>query len=483
MFGSKLYSKSELSKSADNFRTLASSSEDFHHAFAAKAEPAKAEPAPATAAPPEAPPAAGRASTTTGGDVSVLITAASRSNEADKFDEPKSLIKLGGICVMSHVLMQLSKAGVTSAVAILGVGGAELRAECERDKQLFPNLAIDFVDLGAQWRGGHAASILAARAHDAFNTGGGDVLLCPSDHIYDEAILRDLLRPRGGGEPGSPSKGGMGGKGPGAAAATLLVETDLEGMVGLPSTVLNVALRPLHSADRIYQIGKDLGVYSGIGAGLLRCDAARLFAELGALVARVPYCTLGDVLQAWACQGLLLMAKTKGRTWFTVETEGEVAFSEAGLQKVGSSYTLADGRAVQIVGLPVKTKVSPSDGGDWAEFSVAKWRTAMFTAEAYFSQLFDDTSAFIRRFTRQYGGPARAAVVEVGCGTGEALIPHYDDAKYLVGVDFNQARGRVWVGEEGYHLASLGPLPPPMAASQAFPECQYSSLPVVPLPM
>ena len=46
-----------------------------------------------------------------------------------------------------------------------------------------------------------------------------------------------------------------------------------------------------------------------------------------------------------------------------------------------------------------------------------------------------------------------------------------------------QVRGRVWVGEEGYHLASLGPLPPPMAASQAFPECQYSSVPVVPLPM
>ena len=43
---------------------------------------------------------------------------------------------------------------------------------------------------------------------------------------------------------------------------------------------------------------------------------------------------------------------------------------------------------------------------------------------------------------------------------------------------FQQARGRVRVGEEGYHLASLGPLPPPMAASQAFPECRYSSLPV-----
>ena len=55
-------------------------------------------------------------------------------------------------------------------------------------------------------------------------------------------------------------------------------------------------------------------------------------------------------------------------------------------------------------------------------------------------------------------------------------------SKIRVGDDYGpgQARGRVWVGEEGYHLASLGPLPPPMTASQAFPECQYSSLPVAP---
>ena len=43
---------------------------------------------------------------------------------------------------------------------------------------------------------------------------------------------------------------------------------------------------------------------------------------------------------------------------------------------------------------------------------------------------------------------------------------------------FMQARGRVRVGEEGYHL---DPSLPPMAASQAFPECRYSYLPVVPL--
>jgi len=353
-------------------------------------------------------------------NITCFITAASLSHEIDKFDDSKALIKLGGICVISHVLMQLGKAGVTSALVIVGVNGAEIKNETKRNRQLYPDLKLDFLDLGPLWRGGHAASILAGKTNALEKTECDDILICPSDHIYDEHILRDFLWCE-------PISGG---------AATLLVETDLEGMVGLPSTVNHIALRPLHRANHIYQVGPDLSVYSGIDAGLLRCNAKQLFQSLESVSKNMPYYTIGDILQAWASAGILLMSKTKGRTWFTVETEGQIAFSEENLQKVGSSYTLEDGRTIQIVGLPSKTQKSPA-GGDWSEFSVAKWRTAMFTAEAYFSQLFDDTSKFIRHFTKKFGYD-RTAIVEVGCGTGEALIPHYDDAKYIIGVDFNQ---------------------------------------------
>lgn len=353
-------------------------------------------------------------------NITCFITAASLSHEIDKFDDSKALIKLGGICVISHVLMQLGKAGVTTALVIVGVKGAAIKKEAKRNRQLYPDLKLKFLDLGPLWRGGHAASILAGKEHALGRTECDDILICPSDHIYDDHILRDFLWCE-------QMSGG---------AATLLVETDLEGMVGLPSTVNHIALRPLHRANHIYQIGRDLSVYSGIDAGLLRCNAKQLFESLERVSKNMPYYTIGDILQSWASAGTLLMAKTKGRTWFTVETEGEIAFSEENLQKVGSSYTLEDGRTIQIVGHPSKFKKSPG-GGDWSEFSVAKWRTAMFTAEAYFSQLFDDTSNFIRHFTKKFRYE-RTAIIEVGCGTGEALIPHYDDAKYLIGVDFNQ---------------------------------------------
>ena len=86
---------------------------------------------------------------------------------------------------------------------------------------------------------------------------------------------------------------------------------------------------------------------------------------------------------------------------------------------------------------------------------------------------------------RAFLGQAAAAGAVVGLGTGLGAGRARAATQELVfpAPNWEQARGRVWVGEEGYHLASLGPLPPPMAASQAFPECQYSSLPVVPLPM
>jgi len=74
------------------------------------------------------------------------------------------------------------------------------------------------------------------------------------------------------------------------------VETDLDGVVGLPSTVNQIALRPLHRADHIYQVGRDLSVYCGIDAGLLKCDAKKLFESLEQ-VSKLSYFTLSHILQ------------------------------------------------------------------------------------------------------------------------------------------------------------------------------------------
>ena len=56
----------------------------------------------------------------------------------------------------------------------------------------------------------------------------------------------------------------------------------------------------------------------------------------------------------------------------------------------------------------------------------------MFTTQSFFSQLYDDTTEFVGALADKLGGRSRVLLVEVGCGTGEALLPLVDRVKYQV---------------------------------------------------
>jgi SAM-dependent methyltransferase len=85
------------------------------------------------------------------------------------------------------------------------------------------------------------------------------------------------------------------------------------------------------------------------------------------------------------------------------------------------------------------TDLKHKDGGEWAEFSVAKWRSAVYTAKSFFEELFVDTTDFIGKLCDELGGNSEAGplLVEVGCGTGEALGSLFDRAAFSCGMDFN----------------------------------------------
>lgn len=259
-------------------------------------------------------------------------------------------------------------------------------------------------------------------------------------------------------------------------AASVLVETDLNDMVGLPHNVMKVALRPLHSRRRIYAIGAHLGgAYGGIDVGVVTCgravieELARLSAAAAAGSAEVA--SLGAALNKFAGGGTLRMHTTDGRMWFSVETAAAVKETEESLETSGHPHKLADGTEarqlliprrgsvsaasssatsrihlgpihisaqVRVFGTPKRVMASGGgDGSEWAEFSVAKWRSAMFTARSFFLQLFEDTTQFIGDICEQRGGASDVLLIEVGCGTGEALAPLTRHAKYCLGVDFN----------------------------------------------
>ena len=355
-----------------------------------------------------------------------LVIASALSHESDRYEVPRNLVlDLGGQTVICHNIWQLNLALYKRLVVVIGWKGADIRAQVEAmiasNPASFKNLDIDFVDQGRGWRGGFTASILAARS--ALGQDEKDFVLVGADHIISEGLLKKMafIDIANDGD-----------------AACVLAETDLDGMVGLPRNIVQIALRPLHGADRIYKIGPHLsGAYGAIDAGCVRCTS-QVLDELERLrAARPDTATLASALATFAERGNLRVEKTAGGMWFSVETEAEAMFTEENLAQKGHVHTLPDGRVVRLVGLPRRTKKSPVDGGEWSEFNVAKWRSAVFTTQSYFKQLYIDTTDFIASLCDNRGGTERVLLIELGCGTGEALTPLFSHAKYCIGLDFN----------------------------------------------
>jgi NDP-sugar pyrophosphorylase family protein len=359
-----------------------------------------------------------------------ILVASSPSHELDRAQQPQPLLELGGVSMVSHALWQLNSAHFAAVIVVVGYQGEEVQKQLlqyiEIEKENFNGLRLKFVNLGKGWRGGRVASLISCRSLvDELVKPWESFVVIGADHIFDSALL----------EPAAIMDLSRDGD-----EACVLVESDLEGMCGLPPSTVFCATRPLHGADRIYSIGADLETYSGIEAGLMVFTPATLrelanFSEdMGRRDVRVAH-----FLSEIAKRGTLRMLKTNGCAWFSVETTESADFTSNGLRSRGQEYTLADGRKVHLVGLPRKIETSPSDGGEWSEFSVDQWRSAVYTAKSFFLELFEDSTNFIGKLCDELGGSSDVGplLVEVGCGTGEALLPLFDRARFTCGMDFN----------------------------------------------
>jgi len=97
-------------------------------------------------------------------------------------------------------------------------------------------------------------------------------------------------------------------------------------------------------------------------------------------------------------------------------------------------------------GPPARPPVAPRPANeDWASFSVEQWRSAAYCSKSFFAQLSEDTTDFIGGLCDELGGAGEHGplLVEVGCGTGEALLPLSVGAgarcRFALGMDFNPA--------------------------------------------
>ncbi|EOD22334.1 hypothetical protein EMIHUDRAFT_101455 [Emiliania huxleyi CCMP1516] len=220
-----------------------------------------------------------------GGSFATLLWSLRRS--ADAGSQP----------VLAHVLRQLHDGGVNK----MG---------------LSPQLEIRFVDLGATFANGFAASLLAARSE----VGEADFLICTPDHLFDCSLvprMRRALIDAAGGD-GRPS----------VFDAVALVEEEPvdRHRRGLPDSMVRVAMQSEEHGGvaAVLHLGEGTmpeagpAVRHGVEAGIYACTPA-VFARLEELSLHLDHFALSEAMARLVEHGRLGGTSTRGRPWFAFE--------------------------------------------------------------------------------------------------------------------------------------------------------------------
>uniref|UniRef100_A0AAV1TAQ7 MobA-like NTP transferase domain-containing protein n=1 Tax=Peronospora matthiolae TaxID=2874970 RepID=A0AAV1TAQ7_9STRA len=246
----------------------------------------------------------------------VLLTAAVRPGSLDRNQRPKCLIQLGQQTIISHILTQLYAAGIERVVVSVAAAGGQILAAVKQTP-FYTKMEIKFLDLGKDNNNGHARSILAARS---MFPGPEPFLIHTADHIFDKSVVSKLAAyPLGD------------------AVACVLVETDIAELTGLPRTTVKVKVNEDH--QYVTHIGRDLENYDGIDAGLF-LSSPGIFDALDALAGRKRYFSFAEALDSFTSDvsiaktltasspSRLIYLPTAGETWFSIETEEQLAYTQ-----------------------------------------------------------------------------------------------------------------------------------------------------------
>jgi len=338
---------------------------------------------------------------------------------------------LGNLPIICHVLSQLCAAGIERAVVLCGYKGERIKEVVERDldQEIKDALQIDYLMVGEDWRQGSAYSVLKAQSSykpaDKF-------LVCMADHLFDPSVVASMCS-----VPFSRPE-----------QAFCLLETDTEGMVGMSANSVKVKL--IEGTLKVSTMSRNMEISdaAGVDAGLFTTDFT-LFAKLQTLADQHAYFTLADAFCMYANNGDLSAVKTDGKMWFAVETKEALGFAVSdGLKQIGmieeDENWLSDGAYDQDgnripIALAGHGKEIQAGGSKWSEFTVERWRSAVYINLSYFGDLYTDTIDFITNIGNHIKLRGnRASLIEVGCGTGEFIRPICDNFRLSIGMDFNK---------------------------------------------
>jgi 1L-myo-inositol 1-phosphate cytidylyltransferase len=232
-----------------------------------------------------------------------LIIAAGQGTRLRSIAASKPLARVAGLTLIEHVVRSAAAGGATEFVVVTGYEPEPLEAVLGElaGRTGLPIAAVR----NAEWHRPNGVSVLAAESRLA-----GEFILLMSDHLFDPAILRDLIAAERDG-----------------AALTLAADFAIDNpLLDLDdATKIDVA-----DGGRIRGIGKTLPRYDAIDTGIFIAGPA-LFEALRASLAAGGSGSLSEGVQALAEAGRAFVHDCGGRWWLDVDDEAAFAKAEAAL--------------------------------------------------------------------------------------------------------------------------------------------------------
>lgn len=231
-----------------------------------------------------------------------LIIAAGQGSRLSQKGESKPLIPLAGTPIIEHVLGSVTTAGINEFCVVSGYNGEKLRAFLDRLSAGRP-FSIQHV-INENWREGNGLSVLAAREilREPF-------ILVMCDHLFDPAILNDLLKTR-------PPVGGV----------TLAVDYDLKS----PQIDMEDVTKVRCEDGKVVAIGKGLTDFNAFDTGIFYCTPA-IFEAL-ARAREGGDTSLSGGIRQLAAAGRVAAFDIGGHFWIDVDDPKAYGRAEQALQ-------------------------------------------------------------------------------------------------------------------------------------------------------
>lgn len=257
--------------------------------------------------------------------IEALIIAAGRGSRLSRYYSPKPLTPIFGLGLIERIILAGKTAGVRDFKIVVGYKAAKIKKQLGNGKKY--NVSIEYID-NPEWEKGNGVSVLKAKEYVQ-----GQFLLLMSDHLFDENIIKKLLRLEIANDH-----------------CALCVDKNISSEFFDLDDVTKVQTR----SGRVRHIGKSLSKFNAIDTGVFLCTPV-LFDALEKSVAQEQY-SLSAGNQILAQEGKLETVDVSGCFW--VDVDNEEALRKAKKTLIQRLFKPTDGPISKSVNRRLSTRIS-----------------------------------------------------------------------------------------------------------------------------